>query len=464
MTTQIVQELPHNDEAERSVLGSVFLSNTALDDIRSAIGQDDFYRESHRYTFGAMCRLYESGQKIDVITLSDMLHMEGMLEAVGGPNWLARLSNEVPSAANVMHYVHVVDQHSKRRQFIARASEVLQGAYTCPDIDMFAAQASNALGSIGTTKEESNQYRADELAKVTLAHVDNVLRGDGTDGSVTSGFGDVDNLLLKFQPGKLYLLGGRPGMGKTALALNVFTHIAMEQPAAFCSLEMPATEVGLRMICSESKVNTRDLLNGRMGEDQWARFIKAAGDVSKCHAIVDDTAGLELSKFKAMARRWVHKDGVKMIFIDYLQLMKDTAGRHGTRELEVSEISKTLKELAKELHIPIMALVQLNRDVEKRSNKRPQNSDLRESGSLEQDADGIGFIYRDEVYNEESEDKGFAEWIWTKNRGGALGMVRLKFLAEFTRFEGLSPEDEESRSGSSSDGGQIPKIPYNSPR
>jgi replicative DNA helicase len=671
---------PHNDEAERSTLGAALIDNRVMDDLMSQLQPESFYRESHRHIWRAMGALHMRGDAIDVITLADQLNAEGLLDAVGGPNVLARLSSEVPSAANVNFYAQIVKRKSALRSFIATAHALIDECYEdVADFDAFMDTAERQLFAITQSGTPRGYQSMREIIKEAFAQIEALYQKAEQVTGVPSGFADLDEITAGWQKSDLVIIAARPAMGKcltadaelvlsdgsiqtieqivkrgdatlltlddslrlgwtqpsafvddgikpvwrvttqsgrqitatashplltmqgwtplhklepgdhiaaparlpnpgarhlsesaqlaaicaavgrgeplppllfklddqsllsavsmlheqrgdedgqhkiyllnnesqasqlrhlllrlgvnssvqgpvvyahkvdsatqgdvfwdaiksieyvgerqvydltipdthnfvandlcvhnTSFCLNMASHAAIERniPVAFFSLEMANVQLAIRMLCCEGRIDQSKLRTGRMSEQEWARLIKAAGSLSEAKIFLDDTPALPIMEFRSKARKLKSEQDIGMIIIDYLQLMKAPGKNVGSREQEIGEISRNLKGIAKELSIPILALAQLNRGVEQRADKRPMNSDLRESGSIEQDADIIGFIYRDEVYNPDSEDKGIAEFILGKHRNGSLGTVRLRFFGEYTRFENLAPDME----------------------
>lgn len=438
---------PHNDEAERSLLGAIFLENRVFDEVLAIVQPEDLYRESHRHIFRAMAALHARGDAIDVITVADYLGAEQLLEAVGGPNFLARLSSEIPSATNVSYYATIISRKASLRNFITTAHALIDECYNdVTDFDAFMDSAESKLFAITQSGAKKGYVSMREVIKEAFAQIEELYQKAEQVTGVPSGFIDLDEITAGWQPSDLIILAARPAMGKTALTLNMASHAAIERkvPVAFFSLEMANVQLAIRMLCSEARIDQSKLRTGRMTEQEWARLIKAAGTLSESPIFLDDTPALPIMEFRSKARLLKAEHDIGIIFIDYLQLMKATGKSIGSREQEISEISRNLKGIAKELKIPVIALAQLNRGVESRADKRPMNSDLRESGAIEQDADIISFIYRDEVYNPESEHKGLAEVILGKHRNGGLGTVRLRFFGQYTRFENLAPDMADS--------------------
>jgi replicative DNA helicase len=439
-----VRTPPHNDEAERSMLGAVFVDNRAVDEVSALVQPENLYREPHRHIFRAMLELHGRGEAIDVITLADYLSAEGLLDAVGGANALARLSHEVPSATNVSYYATIVKRKASLRAFIAAAHTLIDECYSdVSDFDGFMDRAEAELFAITRSGAQKSYATMREVIREAFAQIEALYQKAEQVTGVPSGFADLDEITAGWQPSDLIILAARPAMGKTAITLNMASHAALERqvPVAFFSLEMSNVQLALRMLCSESRVDQGKMRTGRLTEQEWARLLKGAKSLSESKIFLDDTPALPIMELRSKARQLKAEHDIGIIFVDYLQLMKAPGRNIGSREQEISEISRNLKGIAKELNVPVIALAQLNRGVEQRADKRPMNSDLRESGAIEQDADIISFIYRDEVYNPESEDKGLAEVILGKHRNGGLGTVKLRFFGQFTRFENLAPGD-----------------------
>jgi replicative DNA helicase len=419
------------------------IENNVMDELMSSVSPESMYRESHRHIWRAMGTLHARGDAIDVITLADQLHAEGLLDAVGGPNFLARLSAEVPTAANVSYYANIVKRKAALRSFIATAHALIDECYSdVSDFDAFMDNAERQLFAITQAGAARGYQSMREIIREAFAQIESLYQKAEQVTGVSSGFIDLDEITAGWQRSDLIIIAARPAMGKTSFTLNMAAHAAIERDlaVAFFSLEMANVQLAIRMLCCEARIDQSKLRTGRMSEQEWARLIKAAGTLSEAKIFLDDTPALPIMEFRSKARKLKSEQDVGLIIIDYLQLMKAPGRNVGSREQEIGEISRNLKGIAKELSIPIIALAQLNRGVEQRADKRPMNSDLRESGSIEQDADIIGFIYRDEVYNPDSEDKGIAEFILGKHRNGSLGTVRLRFFGEYTRFENLAPE------------------------
>jgi len=442
-----LQEPPHDDDAERSLLGAVMVDSSTLDTICSQLNTEDFYRPGHRYIFEAMRSLYERGcESIDPINLSDELQRNDKLESVGGPGYLTRLSNEVPSAANAGEYLRIVDEHSRVRDLISKASSIAQEGQSVPeDVSEFLDRAARDIHAVTQSANRSDYRHIKDVIKGAYEQIEEAAKSSDDVTGLPTGWTDLDALISGWEGGDLNIIAARPGMGKTSLALNNVDHLAVEcgVPVAKFSMEMSAEKLAIRLLCQRARVNNRKVKKGMLSDEEWNRLVDAAAKLKSSPILIDDTAALSISEFRSKARRMQAEEGVEAIFIDYLQLMR-AAGSHGTREQEIAEVSRMLKATAKELDIPVIALAQLNRGVESRQDKRPKVRDLRESGQIEQDADVIAFLYRDEVYNEDSEDQGIAEVIVRKQRSGPIGDVRLRWVAEHTRFESLAEQHQPS--------------------
>lgn len=444
---------PHSIEAEQAVLGGLMLtersgrSETAWDKIAGKIGDEDFYVASHRSIFKAITYLLENDRRPDLVTLTDWLEQNELLESAGGLHYLAALEQETPSAANIVAYAEIVRERSVLRQLISISNEIADSAYrpegrTTKDL---LDQAESRVFSIA----EQNSSNASGFKNIrpilasTIDRIDELFRSKGGLTGVSSGFDNLDGMTSGLQPSDLIIVAGRPSMGKTTFSMNIGENVALtsDGPVAIFSMEMPADQLAMRMLASLGRVELSKIRSGELGDSDWPRITSAISLLDeKRNVFIDDTPGLSPTEVRARCRRLAREEGkLSLIIIDYLQLMQ-VGGRTENRTAEISEISRSLKSLAKELHVPVIALSQLNRSLEQRPDKRPVMSDLRESGAIEQDADVIMFIYRDEQYNPESPDKGTAEVLIRKQRNGPTGMVRLTFLGQYTRFENFSPE------------------------
>ena len=408
---------PHSIEAEQSVLGGLMLDNERWDDVAERVVAEDFYTRPHRHIFTEMHRLQEMGKPIDLITLAESLEVQGQLDSVGGFAYLAELSKNTPSAANISAYADIVRERAVVRDMISVANEIAESR---------------------ANKDEGPKNITDVL-DATVARIEQLFQQphDGVTG-VNTGYDDLNKKTAGLQPSDLIIVAARPSMGKTTFAMNLVENAAMlqDKPVLIFSLEMPSEQIMMRSLASLSRVDQTKIRTGQLDDEDWARISGTMGILlEKRNIYIDDSSGLTPTEVRSRARRIAREHGgIGLIMIDYLQLMR-VPSLSDNRTLEIAEISRSLKALAKELHVPVVALSQLNRSLEQRADKRPVNSDLRESGSIEQDADLIMFIYRDEVYHENSDLKGIAEIIIGKQRNGPIGTVRLTFNGQWSRFD-----------------------------
>jgi replicative DNA helicase len=434
---------PHSVEAEQSVLGGLMLDNEAADKIGDVLGADDFYSDGHRIIYRHIVHLIGDGKPADVVTVSEALASSQKLDYVGGLAYLGALAQNVPTAANIRHYANIVRERSILRQLAATATDIAESAFNPLGrsaktvLDEAEAKVLH-IAEQGSRGAQNFQVIGKLLADVVERIETLYNRDDPSDVTgVPTGFADLDRMTSGFQPGDLIVVAGRPSMGKTALALNIGEHVALNtgMPVAVFSMEMGASQLAMRLIGSVGKLDQHKLRTGRLGPEDWDKLSTALGRLNEAPILIDETPALNAIEVRSRARRLMKQYGkLGLVIVDYLQLMQATTSGEN-RATEISEISRAMKSLAKELHVPVVALSQLNRSLEQRPNKRPVMSDLRESGAIEQDADVIVFIYRDEVYNPESQDKGTAEIIIGKQRNGPIGTIRLTFLGEYTRFE-----------------------------
>ncbi|WP_064606446.1 replicative DNA helicase [Photobacterium sp. J15] len=434
---------PHSLEAEQSVLGGLMLDNEKWDTVAEKVVAKDFYSRPHRMIFEGASVLLENGQPLDLITLSEHLEQSDQLEDVGGFAYLAELAKNTPSAANISAYAEIVRERALIRDMIGVANEIADAGYdpqgrTSEDLLDMAESKVFAIAEQRTSENEGPQ-NVDNILEKTLERIELLYQSpqDGVTG-VSTGFTDLNKKTAGLQGSDLIIVAARPSMGKTTFAMNLCENAAMEQdkPVLIFSLEMPSEQIMMRMLASLSRVDQTKIRTGQLDDEDWARISSTMGILmEKKNMYIDDSSGLTPTEVRSRARR-VARDhgGLSLIMVDYLQLMR-VPGLQDNRTLEIAEISRSLKALAKELNVPVVALSQLNRSLEQRADKRPVNSDLRESGAIEQDADLIMFIYRDEVYHEDSALKGIAEIIIGKQRNGPIGSVRLTFQGQFSRFD-----------------------------
>jgi len=432
---------PYSIEAEQSVLGGLMIDNNTWEQVADQIIEEDFYRRDHRLIFQAIVSLAEKDQPLDVITLSEWLEQQKELENVGGLSYLGALAKNTPTAANIKAYAAIVRERSVLRQLIRISTEIAETAYNTEGRSSaeILDKAEQKVFQIAEQGARSNRgYKSvTELMGTTLEKIQTLFENDAAYTGVPTGFDDFDSKTSGLQPSDLIIIAGRPSMGKTSFAMNIVESVAVKakQAVAVFSMEMPGDQLVMRMLSSLGRIDSNKVRTGKLDDTDWPRLTSAVNILNEAPIFIDDTPGMSPMEIRARARRIKKEHGsLGLIVIDYLQLMQ-LSGSSENRATEISEISRSLKGLAKELQVPVIALSQLNRSLEQRPNKRPVMSDLRESGAIEQDADLIVFIYRDEVYNEESVDKGSAEIIIGKQRNGPIGMSRLTFLGKYTKFE-----------------------------
>ncbi len=446
---------PHSLEAEQAVLGGLMLEASAWDKIADVITAEDFYRHDHRLIFQAIDELVSRQQPVDVVTVSEHLESQGRLEEAGGLAYLGALAKNTPSAANIHAYAAIVREKAILRALIRAGQEITEMAFH-PEGQPVEVLLDRAEQVVFHIAEQGARGRAGfvnikDLLTRAVDRIDALFQQDNPITGVPTGFADFDEMTSGLQPSDLIIVAGRPSMGKTTFAMNIAEHVAVREklPVAVFSMEMPGEQLAMRLMSSLGRIDQHKVRTGRLEDEDWPKLTAAVGELAEAPLYIDDTPALTPNELRARARRLTRESGGKLglIVIDYLQLMQ-VAGRSENRAGEISEISRALKGLAKELDVPVIALSQLNRSLEQRPNKRPVMSDLRESGAIEQDADVIVFIYRDEVYNEDSPDKGTAEIIIGKQRNGPIGTVRLTFLGQYTRFENfIQPAYEEEFAG-----------------
>ena len=439
---------PHSIEAEQSILGGLLLDNSKWDVVGDKVIEDDFYRQEHRLIYRVVARLANNGNPVDVVTVAEELERLNELEAIGGMAYLGELVEKTPSATNVRAYAEIVHERAVLRRLIKVSGEISDSAFNpegrttnelLDDAERKVFQISE-----GQSGQEGGPQSVNPVLTKTLERIDELFNSTDSITGVTTGFKDLDEMTSGLQPSDLVIVAARPSMGKTAFAMNLVESVLIkaEKPVLVFSMEMPADSILMRMISSLGQINQTRVRSGKLEEDDWPRLTSAVSMLKDRPLYIDDTAGLSPSELRSRARRVAReiKQDFGMIMIDYLQLMQ-VPGMNEGRTAEISEISRSLKALAKELNCPVVALSQLNRGLEQRTDKRPMNSDLRESGAIEQDADVIMFIYRDEYYHEDSPDKGIAEIIIGKQRNGPVGKCKLSFQGQFTKFNDLSHID-----------------------
>ncbi len=441
-----LKTLPHSIEAERSLLGGIMLSETAWDAVSEMVTSSDFYYSKHGHIFTEMARLADATEPLDVITLAEALQKRSLLETAGGLSYLADLAESTPSAANIRAYAEIVHDRATLRRVINTATVIQESAFN-PEgrdaVDVLDGAERLIMQIAEQGPKSGGPQGVNDLLKDAVEKIDELFQSKGAITGLTTGYKDLDTRTSGLQASDLIIVAGRPSMGKTAFAMNLVENAVMADNKAILvfSMEMPAGSLMMRMLSSLGKIDANRVRNGKLEDEDWAKLSAAIQQLKDKPLLIDDTPALTPTEIRSRARRVLREQGsLGMIMIDYLQLMQ-VAGSSEGRTAEISEISRSLKGIAKEFDCPVVALSQLNRSLEQRPNKRPVMSDLRESGAIEQDADLIMFIYRDEVYNEESPDKGTAEIIIGKQRNGPIGTSRLAFIGQYTRFENLSHSD-----------------------
>jgi replicative DNA helicase len=439
---------PHSVESEQSVIGGLLIENAALDRVADILSASDFYRHDHRLIYQHINQLINSSKPADIITVAESLENSAELSGVGGIAYLGALAQNTPSSANIRRYAEIVRERAVVRQLIEVSSGITDSAFNPQgrDAKNLLDEAELKILKIAESGQRTSQGFASvqDLLPGVINRIDDLFQLDHSNGvtGISTGFLDLDTYTSGFQPGDLIIVAGRPSMGKTAFSINIAENIALESklPVAIFSMEMGSAQLVTRMIGSVGRLDQHRMRNGTLEDDDWERLTMAVGKLNDAPIYIDEGAGLNSFELRARARRLQRKTGqLGLIVIDYIQLMAGTSDKaNENRATEISEISRSLKSLAKELNVPVVALSQLNRSLEQRPDKRPIMSDLRESGAIEQDADLILFIYRDEVYNKDSDQKGTAEIIISKQRNGPIGSIRLSFLGEHTRFENFA--------------------------
>ena len=442
---------PQHIEAEQSILGGILIENEAINRVTEILDGDDFYREAHRKIFNALINLSERDEPADLITLTNELRKIDQLDSIGGASYLASLIDSVPTAANIQYYAKIVKEKAILRKLIQTSTEIITQSYEDRgDVEVFLDEAERSIFEISEKRVRPSFYPIREIVKESFATIEKLFKKKEAVTGVPSGFKELDRMTAGFQPSDLVIIAGRPSMGKTAFCLDVAEYAAIDNkiPVAIFSLEMSKEQLVIRMLCSQAHVEGTRLRTGYLNESDWPKLTIAAGSLSESPIFIDDTAALSVLEMRAKARRLKADHGLGMVIVDYLQLMKGRA-RVESRQQEISEISRSLKALAKELAIPVIAVSQLSRKTEERTGNRPQLSDLRESGAIEQDADLILFIYRDEVYNRDPDNpnRGKAEVIIGKQRNGPIGKIDLAFLDKFTSFKDLYKGETENTYG-----------------
>jgi replicative DNA helicase len=433
-----LRSLPYNLEAEQSVIGSMLIDKTAISRVVEVLKTEDFYRDSHKVIFSAIFELYQKDTPIDMITLLEHLRSSEKLEATGGITYITEISNSIPSTANLSSYIKIVDDKSILRKLIRASTEIMENCYNKQDdVEAVMDIAEQKVFNISERKNSSDFEPMNTVLERGFLEIERIFNNKGETTGISSGFPELDEKTAGFQKGDMILIAARPSMGKTTFALNLAEYAALRggKSVAVFSLEMSKEQLSYKLLCSEANVDMSKLRHGALEDRDWENIAKASGPLAAAKIFIDDTAGTSVMDMRSKCRKLKMEHGIDMIVIDYLQLM--TGSNTESRQQEVSEISRSIKALAKEMECPVIALSQLSRAPEQRADHRPMLSDLRESGSIEQDADVVMFLYRDEYYDAETEDKNIAELIIAKQRNGPVGTVRLAWIGQFSKFARL---------------------------
>ena len=447
MSSEIILEKipPQNLEAEMAVLGSMLLDEEAVAVAIEFLDRDCFYKDAHKKIFEAAIKLYENSKAVDLITLSDELKRNGELQDVGGVSFLTQLVNTVPTTANTQHYAKIIKEKSILRSLINNATQIVSLGYESEaDIQHVLDRAEQLIFDIADRKSGATITSIKEIVKDSIETIDRLYQKKTHVTGIPTGYVEFDIKTAGLHPSDLIIIAGRPSMGKSALALCIAEHAAVveKSPVAFFSLEMSKEQLVQRLLCSHARVDAQRVRTGYFSQSDWPKLTAAAGKLSEAPLYIDDTAGISVLELRAKARRLKAKHDIQLIILDYLQLMRGTSMRIDSRQEEISEISRSLKALARELGVPLIGVSQLSRAVESRTDHRPQLSDLRESGAIEQDADVVALLLREEYYSPTQENQGIAEVNIAKQRNGPVGLVKLTFIKEYTRFENLSRIEE----------------------
>jgi len=431
---------PHDIEAEQAVIGSMLTDKDAVISAIEVLKEEDFYREDNKAIYEAILNLYNRSEPIDIITVKSELESMGKFEQVGGLEYLAELPEKVPTTANSMKYIKIVEEKSTLRKLIKTANEIIELGYDpTEDVDDIMEGAEKKIFNVMQNKNQKGYAAMKDILVDSFTQLEELYNRKQHITGVPTGFADLDYKTAGLHSSDLVLVAARPAMGKSAFALNIATNAAIRAkvPVAIFSLEMSKEQMVNRILCSEAMVDSNKVRTGRLEEDDWSKLAEAIGPLSEAEIYIDDTPGISVMEIRAKCRKLKLEKNIGMVVIDYLQLVQGSNKRNGSREQEISEISRSLKILAKEIGVPVIALSQLSRAVEQRPDHRPMLSDLRESGAIEQDADIVMFLYRDDYYNQDSEKKGIAEVIIAKHRGGSTGTVELLWLGSYTKFVNL---------------------------
>lgn len=438
---------PQNIEAEQAVIGAIFLEPSSLTMASELLIPEDFYRAAHQRIFNVMLKLNDKGEAVDLVTVTEELNAAKMLEDTGGVTYLSELAASVPTAANIEYYAKIVEEKSILRRLIRTATDIAQDGYTREDeVESLLGEAEKNILEVSQRKNAGAFHNIKDVLVRTYDNIEVMHNRKGDITGIATGFAELDHMTAGFQRNDLIIVGARPSVGKTAFALNIAQNVAVktQENVAIFSLEMGAEQLVMRMLCAEGNIDAQRLRTGSLTDDDWGKLTMAMGSLSNAGIFIDDTPGVRITEIRSKCRRLKQEHGLGMILIDYLQLILGSGRSGENRQQEVSEISRSLKALARELQVPVIALSQLSRGVEQRQDKRPMMSDIRESGSIEQDADIVAFLYRDDYYDKESEDKNIIEIIIAKQRNGPVGTVQLAFVKEYNKFVNLEKRFDDS--------------------
>ncbi|WP_210471429.1 replicative DNA helicase [Sporosarcina sp. 6E9] len=428
---------PHNNEAEQSVIGAIFLEPQALLTASEVLMPEDFYRMAHQKIFSTMLNLSDQGQAIDVVTVTEELSAKKELEDVGGISYLTEIANSVPTAANIVHYANIVEEKALLRRLIRVATTIVEDGYTREDeVEALLSEAEKNMMEVSNRKNAGDFKHIKDVLVQTYDNIELLHTQQGDVTGIPTGFTDLDKITAGFQRNDLIIVAARPSVGKTAFALNIAQNVATKttENVAIFSLEMGADQLVMRMLCAEGNIDAQVMRTGALQAEDWRKLTMAMGSLSNAGIFIDDSSGIKVNEIRSKCRRLQQEHGLGMVIIDYMQLISGSGKTGENRQQEVSEISRSLKGLARELEIPVIALSQLSRGVEQRQDKRPMMSDLRESGSIEQDADIVSFLYREDYYDKETENENMIEIIIAKQRNGPTGTVTLAFAKEYNKF------------------------------
>ncbi|NGP45217.1 replicative DNA helicase [Bacillaceae bacterium SIJ1] len=438
---------PQNTEAEQAVLGAVFLDPASLTTASEIVVPEDFYKTTHQRIFETMLVLAEKNEPVDLVTVTSELADHKILEEIGGVSYLTQLADAAPTAANIEYYARIVEEKSILRRLIRTATDIIEDGYTRDDeVESVLSDAEKHIMAVSNRKNTGQFQQIKDVLVETYDNIELLHTRQGDITGIPTGFSELDRMTAGFQRSDLVIVAARPSVGKTAFALNIAQNVGIhaEENVAIFSLEMGAQQLVMRMLCAEGNIDAQRLRTGKLTPDDWQKLTMAMGSLSNAGIFIDDTPGIRVNDIRAKCRRLKMEHGLGMILIDYLQLIQGNARSGENRQQEVSEISRSLKALARELEVPVIALSQLSRGVESRQDKRPMMSDIRESGSIEQDADIVSFLYRDDYYDKESESENIIEIIIAKQRNGPVGTVELAFVKEYNKFVNLEVRRDDS--------------------